>query len=154
MSSHATGERFYFEDYRLGETFESNARTITEAEVVQYSMFSGDWDRVTTDDGHWAVPEMLSFSVGLCLLLGIGRNVWIPGTFVAFYGYDEIRFDRQLLVGDTIASRVTVDDLVPKGERGIVVYSHETHDQHKRLVCSSRHRVLLARRPGATGEPA
>jgi acyl dehydratase len=117
-------------------------------------MFSGDWDRATTSEGDWLVPEMLSFSVGLCLLLGAGRNVWIPGTFVAFYGYDEIRFERRLLVGDTISSQVTVDDLVPKGERGLVVYTHETFDQHKRLVCSSRHRVLLARRPGATEVPA
>jgi acyl dehydratase len=141
-------EKAYFEDYRPDEIFESGGRTLTEADLVFYSMFSGDWSRRSTDDGRQILPDMFTFSVGLCLLLAVGRNVWIPRTFIAFYGYDEIDFLRGAAVGDTIRSRVTVIELIPRGDdRGIVVYQHETRDQAERLVCSSRHRILLNRRP-------
>jgi acyl dehydratase len=139
-------EKTYFEDYRLEETFESAGRTLTEADLIFYSMFSGDWDRRRTDDGRLLIPEMFSFSVGLCLLLGAGRSVWIPRTFIAFYGYDQIDFARPVAVGDTVRSRAIVTDLVVRGDaRGIVVYRHETVDQSGRLVCSSRHRILVER---------
>ncbi len=143
----AGADKIHLEDYRVGEVFTSPRRTMTEADVVLYSMFSGDWDREADVDGHWLVPDMFAFSIGLCLLLGTGRYAWMAKTFIAFYGFDEISLAGGVRVGDTLASRVTVEDLVERDEeRGIIVYLHETLDQHGRVVCSSRHRVLLLRR--------
>lgn len=139
-----------FEKYRPGDTFVSDARTITEADVVLYNMFTGDWDRRVGSDGDWLVPDMQAFSIGLCLLGTVGRNVWMPETLIAFYGFDEICFHRSLKVGDTIRSRVTVADVTTKGdERGILVYLHETLDQHGSVVLSSTHRALMTRAPAA-----
>lgn len=152
-SGSVPAEKVHLEDYEVGEAFHSQRRTTTEPDVVLYSMFSGDWERRAADDGRWLVPDMLAFSLGLCLLLGAGRHTWMAESFIAFYGFDEIALAGGLCVGDTISSRVTVVDLVERdADRGIVVYEHETVDQNGRLVCSSRHRALLGRRPEAGSE--
>jgi 3-hydroxybutyryl-CoA dehydratase len=141
-------DKIHYEDYEIGEVFQSPRRTLTEADVVMYSMFSGDWDRRTAADGTWLVPEMFSFSLGLCLLLSAGRYAWMAKSFIAFYGFDEITIERDLPVGSTISSRVEVVDLVERDEtRGIIVFVHQTLDQDGKVVCASRHRVLLARAP-------
>jgi 3-hydroxybutyryl-CoA dehydratase len=139
-------DKIYFEDYRIGETFQSARRTLTEADVVMYSMFSGDWDRRTAEDGTWLVPEMFAFSVGLCLLLNAGRYAWMAQSFIAFYGFDEILIHAPLPINSTISSTVAVADLTERDDdRGIIHYVHETTSESGRLICSSRHRVLLGR---------
>jgi len=40
----------YYEDMEVGEEHESPARTITEADVVNFSAFSGDWSPVHSDE--------------------------------------------------------------------------------------------------------
>jgi len=148
-------DKLYFEDYAVGEVFRSPRRTLTQADIVLYSMFSGDWDRRTTDDGAWVVPEMFAFSVGLCLLLGAGRYAWMAKSFIAFYGFDELVVHRELPVGSTISSEVEVVDLVERDdERGIVVFVHRTTDQDGNVVSSTRHRVLLGRAPVGRGVAA
>jgi 3-hydroxybutyryl-CoA dehydratase len=143
-------DKINFEDYAIGEVFQSPRRTLTQADVVLYSMFSGDWDRRTDDDGAWLVPEMFAFSVGLCLLLSAGRYAWMAKSFIAFYGFDELVIHRSIPVGTTISSRVEVVDLVERDEeRGVIVFVHETTDQNDDVVCSTRHRVLLGRAPVA-----
>jgi acyl dehydratase len=144
--------KVHLEDYRVGEVFESNARSMTEADLVHYSMFSGDWERRSAPDGRWLVPDMFAFSVGLCLLLGAGRYSWMARSFIAFYGFDEIEMAGGLCVGDTISSTVRVLGLHERDDdRGVIAYLHETTDQDGRVVCSSRHRVLLARCPAEDG---
>jgi 3-hydroxybutyryl-CoA dehydratase len=143
-------DKHHYEDYEVGEVFQSPCRTLTEADVVMYSMFSGDWDRRTTTDGIWVVPEMFVFSLGLCLLLSAGRYAWMAKSFIAFYGFDEITIHEDLPVGSTISSRVQVIELVERDdERGIIVWAHETTDQDGRVICSSLHRVLLGRAASA-----
>lgn len=143
-------DKIHLEDYRVGETFTSARRTMTEADVVLYSMFSGDWRRDTDEDGTWLVPDTFTFSVGLCLLLGAGRYAWMAKTFIAFYGFDEITLAGGVRVGDTLQSRVTVTDLTERdADRGVVVYEHQTTDQSGRVVCASHHRALLGRRGAA-----
>src|SRR5829696_1313871 len=107
-------DKIHFEDYALGEVFSSPRRTLTQADVVLYSMFSGDWDRREADDGTWSVPDMFAFSVGLCLLLSAGRYAWMAKSFIAFYGFDELTFHQALPVGSTISSTVEVVDLVER----------------------------------------
>ena len=42
-------EKDYFEDYTVGEVFVSPGRTITEADIVLFSAFTGDWHPLHTD---------------------------------------------------------------------------------------------------------
>ena len=42
-------EKLYFEDYTLGERFVSPARTITEADIINFASLTGDWHPLHTD---------------------------------------------------------------------------------------------------------
>lgn len=36
----------YFEEFEAGDSIESAGRTITEADIVQFAMLSGDWNQI------------------------------------------------------------------------------------------------------------
>ena len=40
---------YFFEDFAPDQTFESTARTITEADLTFFSMLSGDWNPIHAD---------------------------------------------------------------------------------------------------------
>ena len=42
----------YFEDFSIGQTFTTPARTITEADVVSFSGLSGDYNPLHTDETY------------------------------------------------------------------------------------------------------
>ncbi|MDA8408522.1 MAG: MaoC/PaaZ C-terminal domain-containing protein, partial [Deltaproteobacteria bacterium] len=42
-------EKLYFEDYEIGETFITPARTITETDIVMFAALTGDWHPLHTD---------------------------------------------------------------------------------------------------------
>jgi acyl dehydratase len=39
----------YFEDFEVGQSFESGGRTITETDLTFFSMLSGDWNPIHAD---------------------------------------------------------------------------------------------------------
>ena len=39
----------YWEEYEVGQEFESVGRTVTEADFVMHSAFSGDWTELHTN---------------------------------------------------------------------------------------------------------
>ena len=42
----------YYEDFAVGDAFESPGRTITESDVVQYAALSGDYNQIHTDEEY------------------------------------------------------------------------------------------------------
>lgn len=152
--------RQYLEDYDLNEVFISPARTITEADVVQFASLTGDWHALHTDAeyarsttfGERIAHGMLTLSVGMVLVLRLGPSLYLPSGFIAMTGIDNVRFLKPVRFGDTIHSVSRVAALEPKSEqRGILKYSSEILNQHDQAVLVWTSRMLVARRP--TGEP-
>jgi acyl dehydratase len=94
----------YFEDVALGEQTVSRGRTVTESDIVNFAMFSGDWNPVHTDEtfalggpfGRRIAHGMLGVSVATGLLR-------LDAPFAAaFYGIDRLRFVAPVYMGDTI----------------------------------------------------
>jgi acyl dehydratase len=149
-------EKHYLEDYAVGETLISPARTITESDVVTFAGLTGDWHPLHTDAtyaaqsafGQRIVHGMLTFAVGSALVLRLGPYVYIPKSFIAFYGIDNVRFTRPVMLGDTIHSVNRVEQLIVKDEsRGILQYSGEIHNQRNETVAVWTSRMLVGRRP-------
>jgi 3-hydroxybutyryl-CoA dehydratase len=149
-------EKVYLEDYTIGETFVSPARTVTEADVVTYASMTGDWHPLHTDAvfaaetmfGERIVHGMLTLIIGSTLVLRLGPNVYIPKRFIAFYGIERVRFTAPVKLGDTIHSVNRVRSLVAKDEmRGVLEYDGEVRNQRNETVLVWTSKMLVERRP-------
>lgn len=142
----------YFDDFEIGDTWESPARTITEADLVIFAGFSGDFNPVHTDE-EWAKttqfggrifhgPGVFAIATGLESRLGLKE-----GTAIAFLGMtwnlkDAVR------IGDTIRVRETIAEKKPsssKLDRGIVTFDVHVLNQRDE-VCQEGQWVVMFRR--------
>ncbi len=149
----APAEKQFLEDYTVGETFVSPARTITETDVVTFASLTGDWHPLHTDAvyaaqssfGQRIVHGMLTLAIGSTLVLRLGPYVYVPRNFIAFYGIEKVRFIRPVFLGDTIRSVNRVEQLIPKeNARGILQYHGEVVNQRDEPVLVWTSRMLVA----------
>lgn len=124
--------RASFEDYTLGETLVSPSRTVTEADIVNFAMITGDWHPIHVDAEHASQSQfgqriahgMLTLTLGGSLCMWMGPNEFAPESFIAFVGMDEIRMLEPVLIGDTIRWEGEVIELAEKSKgRGVIRYS-------------------------------
>ncbi len=143
----------YLEDYRLEEKFISPGRTITEADIVMFAAFTGDWHPLHTNVEYAAKTQFgeriahgaLGFSIGLSLPLRLGPFVMVPESFKAFYGMENLRFMNPIKIGDTIRTELTVKKLTEKGPNGILEYESLVKNQRNETVLSMILRFLVGR---------
>ena len=102
-------ERPYFEDLQVGDRETSAARTIGEADILQFAMLSGDWNPLHADPkvaaaGGFKTPILH----GLCTYGTAGRAL-----IKACCGGDparlesmQVRFSAPVLPGETIRTEM------------------------------------------------
>jgi acyl dehydratase len=96
----------YFEDLAVGMEMRTAARTITEADIVNFAGVSGDFNTIHTDAeyaktqpfGERIAHGMLGLSVATGLAVQLG---FMDQTVIAFTGI-EWRFKGPIKIGDTI----------------------------------------------------
>ena len=65
MSTPAVRGR-YFEDFTLGQTLTSPARTVTEADIIiAFAALSGDWNAIHTDAEYAAATNDMELGAAL-----------------------------------------------------------------------------------------
>lgn len=141
-----------FEELEVGQVFTSPSRTVTEADVVNFSGVSGDWNPLHSDAvfaATTAYGERIAHGV-LILAMATGlrqRSGVFDGTLLAFLELRSWRFRRPVRIGDTITVTTTVSELreTSKPDRGVVVQRVEVRDQHDEVVQDGDF-VLLVRR--------
>jgi len=118
---------WYFEDFRTGQVFDSQARTITEADVVTFAGWSWDTNPVHTDavaSRHGRFGERIAHGLlGLSVAMGLASRLGVFETCsIALLGVDNWRFRQPLLIGDTVTCRVEIRDtrLTSTGDAGIL----------------------------------
>ncbi len=145
----------YFEDFKPGQTYATDRRTISEADHVNFTTSFGffeplfmDRNYVTreTPYGQPIVPGALTFSMaeGLTILSGI-----LHGTGMAFLGV-ELTVTRPVYIGDTISVAIDVVERreTKKPDRGIVAFSHRVSNQDKQTVMAYTIRRMIRRKSG------
>lgn len=149
-------QRDYFEDYPVGEKLISPSRTITEADIVNFAMITGDWHPVHVDKtyaeqtvfGERIAHGMLTLSLGGSLCMWMGPNVFAPKSFIAFLGMEGIRITVPTKIGDTLHWEGTVASAEAKsGGRGIITWSCEVRNQRDEVCASYLQKVLAGARP-------
>ncbi len=145
----------YFEDFQIGDSVESVGRTITETDVVQFAMLSGDWNLIHTN-AEYAKEQLageriahgllvLAIASGLAVRLG-----FMEETVMAFMEL-EWQFRKFVLIGDTIRLRATVAEKkeVKRLGGGYVWFKMEILNQRDEKVQRGTWKALMKSRAGA-----
>lgn len=148
--------RDYLEDFEVGETIVSPARTMTESDIVNFAMMTGDWNPLHTDAefakttpfGERIAHGLLVLSIGSSLGFRLGPNAISPKSFIALYGFEAIRFKAPTKIGDTIRLEASVDAIDDKDDaRGILVMNNQIINQDGVTCVEYTTRYLCGRRP-------
>lgn len=110
-----------FDQLRVGETFISRARTITETDVVRFAALTGDHHPSHTD-AVWAEAEGLGGIeahglMSVCYSIGLVPNDYV----MALRGVKDLSFERPVRPGDTIRVHGEIARLLPMTEEAGMV---------------------------------
>ncbi len=148
-------DKEFFEDYTVGEKFVSPGRTVTEADIVNFAGFTGDWHEIHTNVsyaektmfGERIAHGMLVLTLGSALGLRLGYVV-TPKSFIAFYGMDKVRFINPVKIGDTLRVEIEILGADAKDDkRGIITSEARIKNQRDEDCCIYIGKVLCGRRP-------
>lgn len=141
----------YLDDINVGDTSVSRRRTITEADIVQFAMFTGDWHPIHVDVEYATVHPRFGQRIAhgaLVLSVALGLVEFWPPAMQAFYGLDRLRFLAPTHIGDTLHVDTQVLIITPRNDGcGLVTYRFEVRNQHNAIVCVADLKALVANCP-------
>jgi len=142
----------YFEEFEVGYTIVSPARTITEHDVCAFAGLSGDYNPLHTDAEYardTPFGERIAHGVlGLAVATGLASRLgFLDGTTLAFLGLDW-KFRKPILLDDTIHVVVAVTDkrAQPMMGGGIVTFDVRVVNHRDEVVQKGDWRILIRSR--------
>ncbi|AYH45363.1 MaoC/PaaZ C-terminal domain-containing protein [Azoarcus sp. DN11] len=139
-----------YEDVNIGVEHVSPGRTITEADIVAFSAFTGDWFPLHSDEEYSKRgPFKTRIAQGLLgLALTEGMKFRIPEFMRMAYVaslYWNYRFTAPIHIGDTLRLKVRIDSkrTTKNPERGLVVEYIGMLNQRDELVGEGEHGLLI-----------
>lgn len=146
--------RKYFDELRIGETYTTARRTVTEADLVNFAGISGDFFYAHMDEIAARASEVFQGRVAHgYFVLSAAAGLFVdprPGPVLANYGLEALRFTKPVRPGDTIQAKLTVKQKIPReGERpsGVVRWHVDVTNQNDELVATYDILTLVACRP-------
>lgn len=143
----------YYEDFQEDEITITRGRTITEADIVGFCMFSGDWYPLHSDREYAAKsPFGERIAHGLLVLsVASGLLPMEEWAIVAFYGMDRVRFTTPTKIGDTIHLEVRVINKKSRDETGgLIVFEMTVKNQRDEVAAISHMKIYIAKKPPET----
>lgn len=143
----------FYDDLKVGDSWTSARRTITEADIASFAGVSGDFNPLHTDEvfaadtafgtrvAHGAL--VLSIATGLRQQTGL-----FNGTLKALLEIRGWKFMAPVKAGDTIAAVTTIVELKPtsKPDQGVVVQRVDVVNQQGDTVQSGELVTLMRTR--------
>lgn len=144
-------EPHHFEDFAVGETFESAGRTITETDVVMHAAMGGDWTEVHTNQayaeeatfGERVVHAPLTFQIQMGLLVRCGI---FERTVLAYLGIESMDFPSPVFIDDTIWLEATVTEtreLASRDDGGLVALETTVMKEDEEPVLDGLQKFLV-----------
>ncbi|AEG33032.1 MaoC domain protein dehydratase [Thermus thermophilus SG0.5JP17-16] len=144
----------YFEDFEVGQRFTTPARTVTEADVVNFAGVSGDYNPIHTDaEFAKSTPFGQRIAHGLLvlsMLTGLRqRTGHFEGTVIAWLEIRNYRFLKPVFIGDTVRgeSEILEKRETSKPDRGILVQRVRVYNQRGEVVQEGEFVTMVRRRP-------
>lgn len=147
-------EPHYFEDFEVGQTFESVGRTVTEADFVMHSALSGDWTELHTNEEYAADspfgrriahgPMTFVQATGFVYRSGI-----VERTALAFLGMNYMDLPKPVFIGDTLSLDIEVTEkkeLSSRDDAGFVVIDTAMTNQNGEMVFEGDMKFLIKTR--------
>jgi acyl dehydratase len=146
-------EGMRYEDFKIGDRFQTAGRTVTQSDIVSFTTLTGLMESIFIDDvfakekspyKKRIAPGALtySFAEGLTVLAGLFHN-----TGIAFLGV-EINIPRPVCVDDTISVEIEVLDMreTKKPDRGLITFVHRVINQNKETVMEYKVKRMILRK--------
>lgn len=141
-------DSLYFNDFSKEQKFVSKGRTITEADIVNFSALTWDHNSIHTDRAY---AEQTSFKARIAHgILGIAVQAGLTSHLTA----DSIlallnvnwTFEKPVFIGDTIHVEQTVQEMraLSDGKRGVLTFSKNIINQNGEVVQKGLITVMLA----------
>ncbi|PXY21498.1 MaoC/PaaZ C-terminal domain-containing protein [Prauserella flavalba] len=126
-SAEGWDQSLYYEDLEVGMVLTSLGRTVTEPDLVNFSMISGDWNPIHSDEefarGTAYGKRVVHGVFGLSLLTGLmDRAGWFATSAIAMLDITRWRFAKPIFVGDTLHCELEISSLrlTSSGAKGVV----------------------------------
>src|SRR5213075_1454956 len=138
---------YTYADLRVGMSFRSPGRTITDADLMSFAGLTGDHSELHTSDvyaqnsqfGRRVAHGMLGLAYAHGLMWA--RTGELRETAIAFLGINEWKFVGPIFIGDTIFVDDTIAELrdsKSKPTQAIAVFDVEVVTQDDRIVQKGR----------------
>jgi acyl dehydratase len=143
----------YFDQFKVGESWITPRRTITETDVVNFAAMTGDHNPVHTDEEFAKTTpfggRILHGPAGFAIATGLEFRLGIKeGTAIAFLG---MTWDLKapIKIGDTICVHQSVSSLreTKNPTRGIVNFQVAIVNQRGEVCQEGEWKVMFVRRP-------
>lgn len=139
---------------------ETVGRTMTEADIVAFAGFTGDWQPAHVDAefskralfGARVVPQMLCFNIGFAFWLRTLVGGAAEGGFAGHVN-DRWTFIRPVHIGDTVRCRYGTLEVRRSQSRpgfGLTTFGLQLLNQHDEVVQQGRAILMYPTRPDAT----
>ncbi|HEX9820506.1 MAG TPA: MaoC/PaaZ C-terminal domain-containing protein [Methylomirabilota bacterium] len=144
----------YFEDFTVGDRFESPSKTLTDAHFLFFAGMTGDAHPIHYDDEYAKTTRYgrrLAHGLLLTSLTALGASTLAPileASIVAFVE-QTTRFRAPAFLGDTLKPRHEVRGLERKRSAGLLTLLVTLTNQRGETVLDGEHRYLIAYRPEA-----
>ena len=144
----------WFEDFKVGDRFESPSKTLTDAHFMFFAGMTGDAHPLHYDDEYAKRTKFgrrLAHGLLLTSMTAVGASTLAPiieESIVAFVE-QTTRFKGPAFIGDTIKPRHEVVALDRKRSAGLLALRVTLTNQRDEIVLEGEHRYLIAYRPGA-----
>jgi acyl dehydratase len=142
----------FFEEFEIGKKYQSQSRTITEADVVAFAGLSGDFNPLHTDaEFAQTTPfgERIAHGM-LTVIISTGMSNWtgiFAGTTIALMEQN-IKYTAGVKFGDTVhlEMELTEKKETSKPDRGIVKIAAQMINQRGEVVVDMLWTLMMKRR--------
>jgi 3-hydroxybutyryl-CoA dehydratase len=134
-----TAAHLFFDDVEIDREWESQGRTITQADLVNFAGVSGDFNPIHIDH-EFAKTTLFRQPIAHGMLvwsISTGLSISAPlMRTIAFMSVKDWMFKEPVFIGDTIRvrSRVMAKEERARGKRGVITWHRTIVNQHGKIV--------------------
>jgi acyl dehydratase len=144
----------YFEEFQVGEKVTTQARKVTEGDIMTFAGLTGDDNRIHTDAefsrtgpfGKRVAHGLLGLSIASGLLWQTGI---LDGTVIAFREVNEWKFVKPVFIDDVVQAQLEAVETkaLPRIGGGSVIVNVELRNQDNDVCMRGKWTLLVMSRP-------